>query len=300
LNSQTPATLVTGASGSLGWVLCRMLAERTTVVAAYHTRASVPEGTHGVRLSLGDPGSISGLLDEYRPETIFHLAAVTDPDLCERDQAMAYRVNAEATKALAIWAAGSGAKLVFASTDLVFDGKKGNYSEGDPAMPLNVYGRTKLEAEQAVIETCPGAVVIRGSLFYGIGGPADHTFLSAVLKTLSGGGNVRLFVDQKRNPVLLEDLASAMMKAVELDLAGLYHVAGADVVTRYQFGRMVCAAFGLDERRLVPITMADFDYEAPRPMDSTLNIAKFRRATGFEPTPMARALADLAERMPGR
>jgi dTDP-4-dehydrorhamnose reductase len=300
LSSLSSAALVTGASGSLGWVLGRMLAGRITVISAYHTHASYPERTRGVRLNLSDTCALRGLLDTYRPRTIFHLAAITHPDRCERDPDTARRVNLEAARDLALWAGVSGAKLVFASTDLVFDGTKGNYSEEDPAVPLSVYGRTKLQAEEAVLEECPRAVVIRGSLFYGMSGPAGRTFLHGVLEALSRGASIRLFTDQRRNPVLLEDLAGAMIKAADLDLAGIYHVAGGEVVTRYEFGKMVCAAFGFDEDLLVPISMADFEYCAARPLDSTLNIGKFATATGFEPTPIGRALADLRARMPGR
>jgi dTDP-4-dehydrorhamnose reductase len=250
--------------------------------------------------ALGDIEDLRDLLRTYRPRTIFHLAAVTSPDQCERDRATARRVNLDATREIALWAAASGAKLVFASTDLVFDGRKGDYREEDPANPLGVYGKTKLAAEQAVLEKCPGAVVIRGSLFYGISGPAGRTFLSRVLEALSSGMGIRLFTDQKRNPVLLEDLAGAMIKAVDLDLNGLYHVAGGEVVTRFEFGKIVCEAFGFSESLLTPIRMAEFEYEAPRPPDSSLNITKFAAATGFEPTPMMRAMEDLKARMPGR
>jgi dTDP-4-dehydrorhamnose reductase len=275
------------------------LVDRFTVIGTYHTNATYPEGVTGIALDLGDSDALGCLLEKYRPGTLFHLAACTHPDMCERRPDIAWRVNFEGTRELARWAAASGAKLVFASTDMVFDGKQGDYSEADHAVPLNVYGKTKLEAEQAVLAESPGAAVIRGSLFYGTGGPTGHTFLSSVLEALSGGAGIRLFIDQKRNPVLLEDLAGAMIEAADLDLAGLYHVAGAEVVTRFQFGEMVCKAFGFDQGLLVPIHMADFEYDAPRPLDSSLNIEKFVSETGFEPTPIARALASIRARMRG-
>ena len=300
MSETPPVTLVTGASGSLGWMLARMLAGTRPVIAAYNTNASYPGTTTGVGLDLTETDSVTQVLGIYRPGTIFHLAAVTDPDRCEREPDLARAVNLEATQELARRAADSNAKFVFASTDLVFDGRKGDYSEADQAIPLSVYGKTKLEAERFVLETCPGAAVIRGSLFYGMAGPGRRTFLSSVLDSLSRGSAMRLFTDQKRNPVLLEDLAGAMIEVADLDLAGLYHVAGAEVMTRYEFGKKVCAVFGFDEDLLIPISMADFDYDAPRPLDSTLNITKIRDAIGFEPTAMGRALERIKTQMPGR
>jgi dTDP-4-dehydrorhamnose reductase len=297
LRRSSSATLVTGASGSLGWVLASMMANKTAVISAHHTHASCPDGTTGVRLNLEDPDDIRALLDAYGPQTIFHLAAVTNPDECERAPDLARRVNVEATRELARWAGAAGAKMVFASSDLVFDGASGNYSEEDAPVPLGVYGRTKVDAEDAVLGLCPGALVIRGSLFYGMGGPVGKTFLSTLLDTLSSGRRMRLFTDQKRNPILLEDLAGVMIRAVESDLGGLFHVAGGEVLTRYEFGEAVCEVFGFDKGLLVPIRMADFEYEAPRPADSSLSISKIKAATGFEPTPVGRALAEIKSRL---
>jgi len=295
---QTPV-LVTGCSGSLGWVLARILAEHHPVVGTYQTNASCPEGTEGVGLNLAEPDAIRWMLEKYHPSTIFHLAAMTDPDRCERDREMARTVNLDATRELAGWAADSGANLMFASTDLVFDGKKGDYREEDQAHPLSVYGRTKLDAERAVLELCPRAIVIRGSLFYGVSGPAGRTFLSPVLESLISGAGMELFTDQKRNPILLEDLAGAMIRLSDLGLTGLYHAAGGEVVTRYEFGRFVCEVFGFDKSLLRPIRMADFEYCAPRPLDSSLNVAKIRRAIGFEPTPIREALQKIRTRIRG-
>lgn len=289
--------LVTGASGSLGWVLASRLAATAETIAAYHSHAVRPEGTRGIKLNLEDPRGIRGILDECRPGTIFHLAAITDPDRCERRPELALRINLTATGELAEWAGAAGAKMVFASTDLVFDGSKGNYSEVDEPAPLGVYGKTKLDAEKVVLAACPDAVVIRTSLLYGLDGPVGRTFLSGVLKSLGRGRSMRLFEDQKRNPVLLEDLAGAMIDAVDIGLEGLFHVGGAEVVTRYEFGETVCEVFGFDKRLLVPIKMADFEYAAPRPLDSSLDIAKIKEASGFNPTPLARALADVKRRL---
>jgi dTDP-4-dehydrorhamnose reductase len=294
----TPSTriLITGASGSLGWTVAALLVGHCKVMAAYCSNAVVPEGTEPVRLDLRDKIEPGRIMERYRPDAIVHLAAITDPDRCEQDPGLAERVNLEATSELAGAAAEQGCTVLFASTDLVFDGSRGDYSEDDAAHPLSTYGETKLRAEQAVLESCCDNFVFRSSLVYGEGSPSSQTFLSKVLDRLDRGEPMQLFTDQSRNPILANDLARAVIAAIEGGISGLYHVGGCDVVTRYEFGQLVCRSFGHREDLLVPVRMQDFAYTARRPLNSTLDITRFGRATGFVPLPLTEALAALARR----
>ena len=290
--------LVTGASGSLGWALSTIFLPRCEVVATYNSHPSVPAGTEALRVDLSDRNALGDLCRQNKPDVIFHCAAMTNPDECEQDSRRAIRVNFEATVEIARIAKDMGSRLVFTSTDLVFDGSKGDYREGDPAKPLSVYGTSKLRAEEAVLDIDPASLVVRSSLMYGRGSETSGTFLTGLLDALADGRRMRLFTDQLRNPILVDDFALALVIAVEGDLSGLYHVAGDEAVSRLEFGRQVCRAFGYYEGLLVPISMEDFDYVAARPLDSTLNTEKFTSAAGFKPAGIAEALADLSEEMP--
>ncbi len=286
--------LVTGASGSLGWALSKRLLSGCEVVATYNSHPSVPEGTEALRLDLSDRDALGDLCRQNKPDMIFHCAAMTNPDECEQDSRRAMRVNLEATLEIARIAKDMGSRLVFTSTDLVFDGSVGDYREEDVARPLSIYGMSKLRAEEAVLGTPSGSLVVRSSLMYGMGSETSGTFLTGLIDTLADGRRMRLFTDQRRNPILVDDFARALIVAVERDLMGLYHIAGHEALTRFEFGRQVCRAFGYAETLLVPISMDDFDYVAARPLDSTLNTEKFTSATGFKPTGIAEALAALA------
>jgi dTDP-4-dehydrorhamnose reductase len=286
--------LVTGASGSLGWALSKRLLSGCEVVATYNSHPSVPGGTEALRLDLSDRDALGDLCRQNKPDVIFHCAAMTAPDDCEQDSRRALRVNFEATLEIARIAKDMGSRLVFTSTDLVFDGSKGDYREEDAARPLSIYGMSKLRAEEAVLGITSDSIVVRSSLIYGKGSETSGTFLTGLADTLAGGREMMLFTDQLRNPILVDDLVGALTAAVEEDLTGLYHVAGREVLTRFEFGREVCRAFGYDETLLVPISMESFDYVAARPPDSTLNTEKFTSATGFQPTGIAEALAALA------
>jgi len=298
LKLDSKRVLVTGASGSLGWALSRCLLPGCEVVATYDSHPSVPEGTEALRLDLSDKEALGDLLRQNKPDLIFHCAAVTDPDECEQDSRRAMRVNFEATQEIARLARDMGSRLVFTSTDLVFDGSQGDYRETDAARPLGVYGTSKLRAEEAVLNTGPSNLVVRSSLIYGKGSPSRGTFLTGLIETLAGGGRIKLFTDQRRNPILVEDYARALIIAVERDLDGIYHIAGDEALSRFEFGRLVCRAFGYDEALLEAISMEDFDYVAARPLDSTLNTGKFTSATGFNPARIAEALAGLAREAP--
>jgi dTDP-4-dehydrorhamnose reductase len=290
--------LVTGASGSLGWALSGMLLPGCEVVATYSSHPSVPDGTEALRLDLSDRDALGDLCRQNKPDIIFHCAAMANPDECEQDSRRAIRVNFEATVEIARIARDMGSRLVFTSTDLVFDGSRGDYREEDTARPLSIYGTSKLRAEEAVLGTDPGSLVVRSSLMYGMGSEASGTFLSGLMDALGEGRRMRLFTDQRRNPILTDDFARALMLAVEGDLSGLYHAAGPESLSRFEFGLQVCRAFGFDEALLDPISMEDFDFVAPRPLDSTLNTERFTSATGFRPAGIAEALAALAGKRP--
>jgi dTDP-4-dehydrorhamnose reductase len=288
--------LVTGASGSLGWTLAGVLATRCKTTATYYAHSCVPEPAHGVQVDFCEVWAAGRVIDQYRPDVTIHLAAITDPDRCERNPQLAFRVNFEAATELARACKQAGSRVVFMSTDLVFGGSKGDYTEEDIPRPLSIYGMSKLRAEEAIMQECGDALVMRGSLLYGVGSPVSKTFLTRILEKLDRGDKMELFTDQRRNPILVDDLAQAIIVAIEQDLYGLYHVGGSEALSRYDFGRKVCDAYGCDQGLLVPIRMQDFSYDARRPLDSTLNISKFVRATGFVPSKVSDGLVKVRGR----
>jgi dTDP-4-dehydrorhamnose reductase len=288
--TSSTTVLVTGASGSLGWVVARALACRARVIGTYLAHPQVPRGVIGARLDLADGSSIESLFKSGKVDVVVHAAAVTDPDACERDAATALRVNFEATHRLASCASRAGSPLVFISTDLVFDGAKGHYSEDDGPRPLSIYGASKLQAEEAVLAAEERNLALRSALIYGFGSPAGKTFLGRLLEVLAAGGPARLFADQMRSPVLVDELAESVVLAIEQGMAGLYHLGGADAVSRYEFGREVCRVFGYSEGLLVPTRMAECESLARRPLDVTLDSSKFARATGRAPCGLAEGL----------
>jgi len=285
-----PTLLLTGATGFLGLRLAPALAAFGRVVRASRTA----EGPDSARLDLEDPDSIRRAFDAVGPAAVVHAGAVARPDDCEKDPALARRVNLDATRVLAGLCAGARARLVHLSTDLVFDGEKGFYSEDDAVRPISVYGRTKLAAEEAALAAAPGAVVLRVASLYGRPLGTPRCFVDELRASLSRGEPTGAFEDQWRSPTAADRLHEAILRALaEPRLEGVFHWGGADRATRYETAVALCRAFGWDERLVRRTRAADKRLPAPRPRDSSLDSSRLAAALGLAPTTLAEGFAAL-------
>lgn len=283
----TRRLLVAGASGFVGG---RVLEALAPGMDASGTCRSRPRPGLDA-LDLADRDAVRRLLDARRPDLVINCAALAEPDACEKDPAAARRANTDGPRALAEACAERGARLLHLSTDLVFDGARGRYSEDDEARPLSVYGRTKLEGERAVLESCPSAAVVRVSLVYGFSLCGRPSFLEWLLGELNGGRRPRLFVDQWRTPTPMAQLPQVLLRLADSGAAGVFHWGGAERVSRLDFGRTVCAVFGLDASRLEPLEMKSFGYAATRPADCSLRSEKLAALLGLAPWTVEEGLA---------
>ena len=159
--------LITGASGFVGENLAHRFAGETQLVLAYGKQKPRARADKAFSVDLSVRGDFSKALGDSSVDVVVHTAAMVSPDLCERNPSEAHAVNVEGTREIALWAEERGAKMIYFSTDLVFDGEKGWYDEEDAPAPLNVYGRTKLQGEDQVLRNCTRGVVVRLALSYG-------------------------------------------------------------------------------------------------------------------------------------
>lgn len=296
-NRSLSRVLITGISGNLGWTLARVLACDFQIFGTFFIDEVKIDRVECIQFDLRQIRLISPLVSEINPDVVIHLAAITDPDLCERNPEDAFVVNRDATAEIAAASERIGARLIFASTDLVFDGRKGNYTEKDSPNPLSIYGHSKLEAERFVFSISKDALVLRSSLIYGLGSPNRRSFFKSMLENLSHGKPVRVFKDQWRNPILVDDLANAILVAIEKGIKGLYHIGGPDTVSRYEFALSVCEQFGYQKNLLLPIAMDDCPLIAKRPRNSTLDCSVFISDTGFRPSSLSGGLKYIASVM---
>jgi dTDP-4-dehydrorhamnose reductase len=265
-------TLVIGASGQVGAALGRRLRTAGHHVVGTHSRVAQPDTRY---LDLTDIAATERLIAELRPDCVFCPAGLTAVDYCEEHPDEAFAANRDAPAAAARAAAKRGGGFVYYSTEYVFDGVAGPYAEDDRVNPVSVYGRSKLEGEQAVRADNRQAIVIRTTVVYGPE-PQGKNFVYQMLRRARAGEVMRVPADQRSSPTYNEDLAAASLALIERGFHGIVHVAGPEVMDRHAFALRVCQVFELDAALLTPVTTAELGQRARRPLNAGLRIDRVR------------------------
>lgn len=274
--------VITGGSGllALNWA-CRFRAS-SDVVLLTHKHPVLLRGVRTQRSSLEDPVVVTNLLADLSPSVVVHTAGLTSVDQCERDPGAAWLANVAVARNVALAARACGASLVHVSTDHLFQGNQPFRSESHEPHPLNVYGRTKLEAEHEVIFAHPEALVVRTN-FFGWGHRYRQSFSDRIIFALEAGLPIRMFDDSFFTPVLCDVLAEICMRLVQRGTSGVLNVAGEDRLSKYEFALRLSRAFGLPENLVLRGTIKDANLDAPRPPDMSLDssLARTKLGTGI-------------------
>jgi len=281
--------LVTGANGFIGCYIVKKLLEQShTVIATGKGICRIPflgdPNFIYAEMDFTDPYSIDAAFEKYQPETVIHCGAMGKPDECEQNQAQAYMVNVEGTVHLLVNAEVFKCFFVFISTDFVFDGMKGMYKEDDERSAVNYYGRTKIDAEDAVMEYAYDWSIVRTVLVYGKPQAGRDNILTIVKNKLERGEEYSVFDDQVRTPTYVEDIAYAVTSIIEKRAKGIYHISGGDVLTPYQMAVKTGELFNLNTSLIKKVTEADMSQPAIRPLKTGFNIQKAKDDLGFMPT----------------
>lgn len=264
--------LITGGSGFVGEYLLTHAQKKYETYAIYYNNAIPDNNVHTIKFDLCQLSQIDKLLNDIFPATIIHTAAIANPDQCEHDPDKAITVNVKATEQLANWAQKNGARFIYTSTDMVFDGRRGNYKESDPTNPISQYSKTKVAAEQFIKNNNTNFVIARVALVYGIGITRHNSFFEKMIEKLTNGEKITLFDDQYRSPILVDNLAEALLELVEKKFIGTIHLGGRERISRWGFGWKACNKFDLPHRNILKGSMYDFEATAFRPPDISFNI----------------------------
>lgn len=265
--------LITGGSGQLGYDIYRELNKR------YGDDVKIFMPNHAV-LDITDENSVKELIDSFKPDVVFHAAAYTKVDDAEDNKEACFKANSYATQVIAEACESIGAKLIYVSTDYVFDGKKGSpYSEGDLINPINVYGSSKAAGEKKAMLN-PKTFVVRTSWVFGING---KNFVKTMLDLAEKRDKLTVVSDQIGSPTYTVDLARLLVDMSESDKYGIYHATNEGDTTWYNFAKEI---FEVNHKNITvePVTSEEYSSKAERPTDSRLSKQKLVDA-GFKTLP---------------
>lgn len=276
--------LVTGASGFLGWNICRMLKTDWEVFGVYFAHPIVIPGAVALQTDLADYRDLKKLFELVRPDAVIHCAAISNPNFCQLNRQQSHQVNVEASINIAGLCSDRSIACLFTSSDLVFDGLHAPYREHDPVCPVNVYGEHKVLAEQGMIARYPQVIVCRMPLMFGDAGPAASSFIQPMIRAMQEGRELRLFVDEFRTPIS----GKVAVQGISIALGrvqGIIHLGGMECISRYDFGRLLTEVAHFHDARLMPCRQQDIEMAAPRSPDVSLDNRK-AISLGFKPLPL--------------
>jgi dTDP-4-dehydrorhamnose reductase len=262
--------LITGGSGllALGWAAT--MRDEADIVLGLHRHAVRFAKVEATRIDLEDTDALARTMEKVAPTLVVHAAGLTSVDQCEREPDLARHVNVELAENVAMVSARLDVPLIHISTDHLFSGQQQRVSEGEPVMPVNVYGRTKLEAEQCVMAVHPTALAVRTN-FFGWGSSARRSFSDWIIDSLGAKQPITLFDDAFFTPILIEPMAKASLAIHRLGQRGPVNVCGDERISKYDFGLRLARRFELDERLIQRGKLSCSNLAAPRPGDMSLS-----------------------------
>ncbi|MGJ8652853.1 MAG: UDP-4-amino-4,6-dideoxy-N-acetyl-beta-L-altrosamine transaminase [Opitutaceae bacterium] len=280
-----PTCFVTGASGLLGSAFIERARIKGWRVLAHSRSNETVSGDYIVwdHSDLRDSSTVKVLIDRYRPFAVFHLAALTNVDWCERNPEETYAFNEGVSRLLSAESREAGIPIIYVSTDSVFAGDRGDYSETDVPEPTNVYSASKLAGEYAVAEENPDHLVVRANIF-GWNRLAKKSLAEWVLGQLENDETVPGFTDCMFAPLYVGTLSELLIRLHESDFRGTIHAASRPALSKYDFARKIAKQFGCVDSRIQETSMDDVDFAAVRPRNSSLDPSKMEEVLGIAAT----------------
>ncbi|PYV45547.1 MAG: hypothetical protein DMG06_01960 [Acidobacteria bacterium] len=283
--------LITGVSGFLGWNLAQRLKSDYRVYGTYFDHPVDLDPVETLAFDFSNLDKIKKFCVAIHPKAIIHTAALSDADYCEIHHKEALTLNTLATRELGRVASHLGIQMIYVSTDLVFGGETGMYSEADSPAPLSYYAKTKRLGELEISNYCNYYVTLRLSLLYGRGNGQNQSFFERMEKQAFRNSQLNLFVDQFRTPLFVEDAVLAVERLIgDKSLKGLFHLGGPDRLSRFQFGQVFCRVFNFPQTLLAPSRLDESKLLAPRPKDCSLRSDKAVKVLKMQLTSVEKGL----------
>lgn len=280
--------LVTGSTGLVGSQIVKDLTKTGNEIYACYHESIPPEGIP-VQLDLTNDENILRIVEKIRPDVILHLAAMTNVDLCEKEKKLASQINITATEILSKQSAKNNSFFVYISTDYVFDGESGLKSESDIPNPINYYGYSKYQGELAVQNTASRWCIVRTSTPFGIHN-TKKSFPYFVIENLRERKEISVLTDQYTSPTYVPNLSKMLIEVSTRQMQGIFHLAGASRISRYDVSLLVAEKLDLDKSLLRQTTINDIKWLAKRPRDSSLDVSKSAKILKEKPFSIEKGL----------
>ncbi|MDC0407648.1 SDR family oxidoreductase [Candidatus Thioglobus sp.] len=272
---------ITGASGMLGAALVAHLSKFHKVFATSRSKGIEGKNIEWDCFDLTSIKLLNNWLDRVKPNVVIHCAAIVNIDLCEENFDLASKIHVEATRSISSYLNHNNGRLIYISTDSVFDGKKhGYYNESDPVAPLNVYAKTKLMGERCT-QLMSNGLVLRTNII-GRAQKNNTSFSEWVLKELVDKVPLNLFYDVNFSPLHVHDLSLIIEKIINKPIFGLYHCASNDSISKYDFGKKMAEIFQLSASNINKISIENMNFKAERPKNMALNIDKISKVLEYD------------------
>jgi dTDP-4-dehydrorhamnose reductase len=273
--------LVIGGSGLLGSRLIELLAaDVNNISATYFSNKIVQKKCKTFQLDITDSHKVDKVIKRIQPEIVINAAAKRNTRYCEKNPDEAYKVNVVGTRNIVNACKTINAKLVFISSDQVFDGTKGKYREEDKVNPLNTYGKQKAMAEKIIKDNLDNWLIIRASYICGWLRGSDN-FISWVIDELNSGCEIQISYDQFVTPIHIENFVDILIKLLEKDKRGIYHVGDGECLTKYEFVKRIKETFRFDEAIIKPISSEALNQDTVRPKNNCLDLSKIKNELDF-------------------
>ncbi|MHA8107797.1 SDR family oxidoreductase [Aquirufa sp. A-Brett2-W8] len=294
--------LITGSNGLLGQKLVDLLRKQASVdliaTARGNNRLPVTEGYTYASLDITNKSDVLDILDQFKPDVVIHTAAMTNVDTCETDRDGCDVLNVNSVAYLIEACEKHGTYLCHLSTDFIFDGADGPYTEDGIANPISYYGESKLKAEQLLFASKIRWSIARTVLVYGI--VPDMSRSNIVLwvkKSLEDGKTIQVVTDQFRTPTLAEDLAMGCWLLAKDEVEGIFNISGSDFLTPYEMAVMTADYYGLDKSLLQKADSSTFTQTAKRPAKTGFILDKAKKVLGYSPKTFQEGIAIMAQQV---
>jgi dTDP-4-dehydrorhamnose reductase len=278
--------LIFGATGMLGQRCYEYFAKKlgySVLCSSVESDFYDPSATY-VRCDITKRDEVKKIISDFFPDYIINAAAFTNVDKSESERELAWSINVKAVEYMAEGARNCDAHLIHISSDYIFDGIKGQYSENDKPNPVGYYGRTKLAGENALRISNALYTILRTNVLYGVITKGRLDFVRWVVESIRKGERIRIVTDQINNPTFLDDLVRAISQVIEFRKFGVYNIGGREFLSRYDFTMRIVDFFGLDRTLVDKIITPDLNQPAKRPLNSGLVTLKAETEFGYSPT----------------